>query len=135
MNALGLVCNYTCNFVAQPPGTAGYAHPFRLVAPVVPLSVMVSRHGLAKNEARRIVESGGVAGLMYLPAPPDWKAPNGALTDPAPASATSEGSPQDGSGEFTGAFVACLYRMASVDQGLLDQRPRIARLSQPAHRF
>jgi hypothetical protein len=37
-HGLGVVLHYTCGITAQPPGTSGYAHEFRLLAPIVSLS-------------------------------------------------------------------------------------------------
>lgn len=67
-HALGVVCSYTCGFVAQPPGTKGYSHPYRLVAPVVPLRDAVE-WGRPLGQARTVRDRGGVNGLMYLPWP------------------------------------------------------------------
>lgn len=38
IEAPGVLLHYTCGMTAQPPGTEGYAHEHRLVAPIVGLS-------------------------------------------------------------------------------------------------
>lgn len=61
-SALVVVCNYTCGFVAQPPGQTGYSHMHRLVAPVVPLWAAI-KNGVSRGEARRIRDNGYLSGL------------------------------------------------------------------------
>ncbi len=109
---IGIVCSYTCGFLAQPPGVEGYAHPFRLMAPVVLLRELKS-DGMKNGELRRIRDHGGANGFMYLPWP---------LEDPVVD-------------EWQGHATVALYRPALVTQGLLDARRRVARLSQPAQRI
>jgi hypothetical protein len=108
---LAVVCNYTCGFVAQPPGTRGYSHANRLVAPVVPLSQLVSA-GVSKNDARRILSNGQINGVLRLPPPPGWEPAQGWKDD-----------------EFSGQLAACLFKVSSVDQQVLDARALVARLS------
>lgn len=105
--SIGVVCSYTCGFMAQPPGVEGYAHPFRLVAPLVLLRDLKAE-GMKNGELRRIRDDGGANGFMYLPWPID---------DPVVD-------------EWHGHAALQLYRPALVTQGLLDARRRIARLSQ-----
>jgi hypothetical protein len=69
MIAAGIVCNYTCGFVAQPPGTPGYAHPFRLVAPILPFA-MLSEAGMPDGQLEGLVRNGGANGFMYMPCEP-----------------------------------------------------------------
>lgn len=114
LTGLAVVCNYTCGFVAQPPGNPGYSHPFRLVAPILSLRTLRSQ-GMSANELRRIRDDGGVNGLMYLPLPP--------------------GVEEAEDDEWTGHAAACLYRMTTVTQTVLDERPRVARLSEAAQRI
>ena len=111
-HGLGVVCSYTCGFVAQPPGTPGYSHPYRLVAPVVRLRDTVEG-GLPVGQARTIRARGGVNGLMYLP----WR----------------EG--EDIDDEWRGHGVALLFRPALVAQTLLDTRRRVGRLRVEALRI
>ena len=112
LHALGVVCSYTCGFVAQPPGTPGYSHPFRLVAPVVPLRDAVER-GLPLGQARTVRDRGGVNGLMYLP----WR------------------EADDVDDEWRGQGVVLLFRPGLVTQALLDTRRRFGRLSFEALRM
>jgi hypothetical protein len=106
-----IVCNYTCGIVAQPPGTPGYSHANRLVAPIMHLRTL-AEIGFAKKELRRVHEDGGVVGLMYLPWPERDTAND----------------------EWKGHAAACLFRPAAVDQELLDSRTRVKRLSERAQR-
>lgn len=105
-----LVCNYTCGFMAQPsPGTRGYSHPYRLIASVVPLETLVGNRGISPGEARRVVGSRLVNGLMWLPPPP--------------------GCTTTGTSEFPDDWVAALYSMTAVHQDVLDGCTRVGRLS------
>lgn len=111
--AIGLVCHYTCGFVAQPPGTPGYAHPFRLVAPILPLNLL-HELGMPEGQLLGLIDNGGANGFMYLPSSPfDFD--------------------EDPDSQWTGHAAACLYRMTTVGQSLLDHRSRLGRLSQEAH--
>ncbi|WP_326664993.1 hypothetical protein [Streptomyces canus] len=110
VHSVAVVCNYTETFL----GEQGYRHPYRLIAPVLPLDLLVSRK-LSKEEARRIIEQGSSSGLFYLPRPP------------------GEGFVENG-GEFAGHWVVCLFRMTAVLQDVLDQRERVARLTAAARR-
>jgi hypothetical protein len=109
---LGIVCTYTCGFLAQPPGTAGYAHPFRLVAPIRTFGEL--KNDLTQQDFDNLLRRGALSGLMYLPYP---------IEDPEQAD------------ELRGHSVVCLYRASLVSQDLLDQRERLARLSVPAQRI
>lgn len=108
----GIVCSYTCGFLAQPPGTMGYAHPFRLVAPIRTFGDL--KHDLKTQDLDNLLRLGALAGLMYLPYP---------MEDP------------EEDEDLRGHAVVCLYRGSLVSQELLDQRERIARLSVPAQRI
>jgi len=63
---LAIVLHYTCGFTAQPPGTRGYSHEYRLMAPVVSLREL-RRWGIGNNELRKIRDGGTIQGFMYLP--------------------------------------------------------------------
>lgn len=108
----GVLLNYTCSFTAQPPGTRDYAHDSRLVAPIFPLRAL-REYQVSTGEMRRIRDSGGTNGIMYLPALRD---------DPT----------ED---EWQGHSAVCLYRATSVTQGLLDSLERINRLSEAGQRI
>jgi hypothetical protein len=103
---LGIVCTYTCGFLAQPPGTQGYAHPYRLVSPVVLVRDLLAA-GLTPDQVRGICRTGGAHGLLYLPWP---------LADEI----------ED---EWTGHAAAQLYRPTLVTRTVLDSLLRIQRLS------
>jgi len=108
----GIVCSYTCGFLAQPPGTEGYAHPFRLVAPIRTFGEL--KDDLKTQDFDNLLNRGFVSGLMYLPSP---------LED------------LERDDRLRGHAVICLYRASLVAQELLDQRERVARLSVPAQRI
>ena len=97
--APGVVCSYTCGFTAQPPGTPGYSHPFRLVAPIMSLTALKGL-GVKAGELRKLKESGFLQGLMYLPATEALR-----LDEPA----------EDD--EFADDAAILLYRPALVTQG------------------
>lgn len=115
--APGIVCSYTCGFTAQPPGTPGYSHAFRLVAPIVGLTALKAL-GVKAGELRKLRESGFLQSLLYLPA-----------TDPMQLDQPAEDD------AFAGDAAALLYRPALVTQGLLESRERVHRLSDPAQRI
>lgn len=115
---LGVVLHYTCGFTAQPEGTEGYSHEFRLMAPIVSLR-MLKRWKFGNNELRKIRDGRSIQGFMYLP-----------QVDPVLVDDPNE--PDD---DWTGHAAALLYRPAAVSQTLLDEQPRIARLTSDATRI
>lgn len=111
---LVVVCNYTCGFVAQPPGTVGYSHHLRQVAPVVPIAELIDRRGMERTEARKLLDGGFLAGLLYVPRPHGVAAPSGVAFDD----------------EFTDLdYAVLLYAMTTVHQSALDDSTRVARMS------
>lgn len=115
---LAIVLHYTCGFTAQPPGTRGYSHEHRLMAPIVSLREL-RRWGMGNNELRKIRDGGTIQGFMYLPQV------GTVLLD----------APEDGEDEWTGHAAALIYRPAAVTQALLDCQPRVARLTADATRI
>jgi hypothetical protein len=115
---LGVVLHYTCGITAQPEGTEGYSHEYRLVAPIVTLRTL-KRWKLGNNELRKIRDGLSLQGFMYLP-----QVDQVLIDDPE--------EPDD---EWAGHAAALLYRPAAVSQMLLDQQPRIARLTSEATRI
>lgn len=118
LTAPGIVCHYTCGFMAQPPGTIGYAHDYRLIAPIFSLRALKAM-GMGNNELRKIRDGAHVQGFMYLPQ-------TDALRLDEPAGVDDE---------WDGHGAAVLYRPTAVTQQLLDSRDRVARLSEPAQRI
>jgi len=98
-----VVCSYTCGFVAQPPGTPGYSHDYRIVAPILRFQELKDL-GMSNGDLRRLNEDGGRQGFIYLPWPKEEKGQEDAA--------------------------ACLYRPSCVTQQLLDARPRLKRMTQ-----
>ncbi len=115
---LAIVLHYTCGFTAQPPGTLGYSHEHRLMAPIVSLREL-RRWGIGNNELRKIRDGGTIQGFMYLP---------------QAGTVVLDGPGGDGD-EWTGHAAALLYRPATVTQSLLDHQPRVARLTADATRI
>jgi hypothetical protein len=115
---LGVVLHYTCGITAQPEGTEGYSHEYRLVAPIVSLRTL-KRWKLGNNELRKIRDGLNIQGFMYLP-----------QVDPVVID-----GPEEPADEWAGHAAALLYRPAAVSQILLDQQPRIARLTSHATRI
>jgi len=115
---LAIVLHYTCGITAQPPGTRGYSHEYRLMAPVVSLRTLRSWK-ISNNELRKIRDGGTIQGFMYLPQ----------------AGTVQLDSPEDGDDEWTGHAAALIYRPATVTQSLLDHQPRVARLTADATRI
>lgn len=118
LTGVGVVLHYTCGFTAQPPGTRGYAHEHRLVAPIVSLRELRT-WGMGNNELRKIRDGATIQGFMYLPQ----------------IGPLQIDSPDEGDDEWTGHAAALVYRPASVTQTLLDHQPRIARLTADATRI
>jgi hypothetical protein len=115
---LGLVLHYTCGITAQPEGTEGYSHEYRLVAPIVSLRTLKGWR-LGNNELRKIRDGYSIQGFMYLP-----------QVDPIRLD-----EPDTEPDEWTGHGAALVYRPAAVSQTLLEERPRIARLTSDATRI
>ncbi|HWY90731.1 MAG TPA: hypothetical protein VNY31_08675 [Solirubrobacteraceae bacterium] len=65
-HGMAIVLHYTCGITAQPPGSRGYAHEFRLVAPIVSLHTL-KRWGMKNNELRKLRDGYALQGFMYLP--------------------------------------------------------------------
>lgn len=103
---------------AQPPGTRGYSHEHRLMAPIVSLREL-RRWGMGNNELRKIRDGRAIQGFMYLPA----------------TGAVHLDASDDSEDEWTGHAAALIYRSASVTQALLDRQPRVARLTADATRI
>jgi len=82
---LAVVLHYTCGITAQPPGTAGYSHEHRLMAPIVALREL-RRWGMGNNELRKIRDGRTIQGFMYLPQ----------------IGAVQREAPDDGDDEWTG---------------------------------
>lgn len=101
----GLLISHTCAFVAQPPGTSGYSHPFRLVAPVWPIGLLTEK--LTDREIDNLREHDPYLGYMYLPA--------------------------DG-GIVMEESAALLYRPALVTESALSNESRHGRLTEGAMR-
>jgi hypothetical protein len=114
---LAVVLHYTCGITAQPPGTAGYSHEHRLMAPIVALREL-RRWGMGNNELRKIRDGRTIQGFMYLPQ----------------IGAVQLDAPEDAEDEWTGHAAALIYRPASVTQTLIDHQPRVARLTADATR-
>jgi len=117
-HGLGVVLHYTCGITAQPPGTRGYAHEFRLLAPIVSLRTLKA-WGMKNNELRKLRDGYTLQGFMYLP-----------QVEPMLLDAQAEGHD-----EYGGHAAALIYRPATVSQALLDCAPRITRLTSDATRI
>lgn len=102
----GILMSYTCNIVAQPPGTLGYSHPFRLLAPVFPFP-LASEAGLSDATLEKIQTHDNLRGFMYLP-------PDGVC--------------------MKEASVALLYRPALMMASVLNSADRLGRFSYDACR-
>jgi hypothetical protein len=114
-NSPGVVCHYTCGFLAQPPGTGGYSHGYRLVAPVIHMRELLKSFGWEGTLLRGIREQGREHGVLYLPWP-------------------KEDSEAD---EWSGDAAVLLFRPALVTQEVLDSGacPRVKRLSEAAQQL
>jgi hypothetical protein len=112
------VLHYTCGITAQPPGTSGYAHEFRLIAPIVSLR-RLKAWGMKNNELHKLRDGYALQGFMYLP-----------QVEPVLLDSQVEGHD-----EYGGHAAALIYRPATVSQALLDHAPRSRALTADAPRI
>ena len=63
----GMLLSYTSGFMAQPPGTRGYAHAFRLVAPIFPLDLLNQAGVLTEASMQQLPRDDHLGFYMYLP--------------------------------------------------------------------
>jgi hypothetical protein len=69
----GMLVTYTSGMMNQPPGTRGYQHDYRLVAPILPLAILPEL-GVKEGKVERIRSEDPYTHFMYLPAhPPDFE--------------------------------------------------------------
>lgn len=101
----GLLISHTCAFVAQPPGSSGYSHPFRVVAPIWSFGLLAEQ--LTDKEIDNLRTSDPYLGYMYLPA--------------------------DG-GVVAEESAALLFRPALVTESALDMEGRRGRLAEGSMR-
>lgn len=97
-----MLLTYTSGMMKQPPGTHGYKHRFRLVAPIFSFALLADQ-GLTDDQLMGIRVNDNFAAFMYLPPYPD---------------------------EFEESAVLP-YRAALVDHDVLDGR-RVTQLHRPA---
>ncbi|MEA2495221.1 MAG: hypothetical protein QOJ29_3132 [Thermoleophilaceae bacterium] len=103
----GLLVTPTCDMVDQ-HGGGELGHPYRIIAPVLPLSVVLGQTGDLEQSANLIRSRDAVAPYIYLPALP---------------------------GVFEEEQVACLFRPGLVADDLLRDPPRrVAQLQPEARR-
>lgn len=112
---LAVVLDYTCDIVAQPPGTVGYSHPFRLVAPVRPIRDLIGKKTFSQNDGRKLRDENRIRGLAYLPLLPEWYEAQG--------------------DEWDGHAAILIYAATGVTQKVLDSCRRVARMSADAQRI
>jgi hypothetical protein len=105
-HGVGMLVSHSSQIMAQPPGTRGYAHPFRSLVPVFPIA-MLHEQGLLNDDYIRLLRREDKL-LHYFFLPPCL-------------------------GVFEEERVALLYRPASVHQDVLEGRRR-CQLSEAAVR-
>jgi hypothetical protein len=98
----GMLITYTSGMMLQPPGSRGYKHDFRLVAPIFSFPMLMDQ-GLSEEILMEIRRSDKYTAYMYLPAYPQ---------------------------EFEESAVLP-YRAALVEQRVLEQT-RVTQLQRPA---
>jgi hypothetical protein len=69
-SGFGMLLHYTSNMMDGPPGTPGYAHHFRLVAPIFPFP-MLQELGLSEEQLVSMRNGDKMGRYLYLPAYPD----------------------------------------------------------------
>jgi hypothetical protein len=105
LTATGVVCSHPEGFLARPHGVRAYAHPYRLMAPLLTFDELAQR-GVEGKTLEVLRERRRGHGYMYAPHP--------VTAEPA---------------------AVCLFRMGLVHQNLLDRLPRIGRFSDRARRI
>jgi hypothetical protein len=64
--SFGMLITYTSGMMNQPPGTPGYGHPYRLVAPILAFPILQDL-GLPEDKIERIRSLDTYTHYMYLP--------------------------------------------------------------------
>jgi hypothetical protein len=98
----GMLLSPTCSMVAQ--GAQGYAHPARMIAPVLPLAELVEHHAVKEHAVADVRVYDHLVNYFYLPA------------------IESAGMPES---------LALLYTSITIHHDYLEQR-RVTQLAQPA---
>lgn len=62
----GMLMTYTSGMMKQPPGTRGYRHPYRLIAPIFSLRLLEGAR-LSPSEIEKIRTADPYTQFMYLP--------------------------------------------------------------------
>lgn len=106
----GVLLNYSCNVVAQPPGTSGYAHDHRLLAPILSFEFYQEMCDVSPGSLKALAQGQTLRGMLYLPV-------DDVLAD-ALEGATAGGD-----------AIALLYRPGAVNQRLLDNRQLVHRMT------
>ncbi|MGI8774091.1 MAG: hypothetical protein ACR2KQ_03585 [Actinomycetota bacterium] len=66
----GMLITYTSGMMLQPPGTKGYKHSYRLLAPVLSFPALMDI-GFSEEQLLEVRRSDKYMSMMYLPAYPD----------------------------------------------------------------
>ncbi len=67
VQTFGVLLSHTSGFMAQPDGTRGYSHHFRVLAPILPLA-MLDEQGLLNEDVLRLLRrEDKLLHYMYLP--------------------------------------------------------------------
>lgn len=108
--SFGILLSHSCSFLAQPPpakgGERGYSQPFREVAAIVAVDLLVERGAIKPEQRNDIVKADRMPLYMYIP--------------PIP-------------GELEGEFAALLYRPHLLHEAELEGK-RVAALAEPGAR-
>jgi hypothetical protein len=99
----GVLITYTSGMMNQPPGTPGYAHPWRLVAPLLSIAQLAEQGVFSDQQIDGLRSQDNFGRYMYVPSFP---------------------------GEFRESVVVC-HRPSLVHQEVLEGR-RISQLQLPA---
>jgi hypothetical protein len=102
MHAHGVLISHSSGFMAQPVGTRGYAHPYRVLVPVLPIAMLQEQEVLNDDLLRLLRREDKLSNFMFLPPRP---------------------------GLFGAEHAACLYRPALVHMDLLEGR-RLIQMSE-----
>lgn len=71
----GVLITYTSGILRQPPKeTREYAHPWRIVAPLVPIELLVQRGVFTDRQVEQLRRDDNFGRIMYVPSfPGEWR--------------------------------------------------------------
>lgn len=66
-HTFGILISHSSGFMAQPPGTRGYSHVFRVMAPIFPVSILLEQDMVRDETMHLLRKEDRLVGYMFLP--------------------------------------------------------------------